>query len=70
MLKNLIKYNCCPQQGSLSKKNFINNNNNNSKPILYSNTIISQSKTGGGIIRYGNFGSLLNGKSNNNQIIK
>jgi hypothetical protein len=64
--ENLINNVCCQTTENLTKKTF----NNKSKKMLLSNTIISQSKTGGGTLRYGNFGSLLNGKTQNNKVIK
>ena len=68
--ENLINNVCCQTTENLTKKTF-NNNNNKSKNILLSNIIISQSKTGGGgTIRYGNFGSLLNGKTQSNKVMK
>lgn len=67
--KNLVKNgNCCIQSENLTKQNY-NNNYNKSKNMINANTIVSQTKNGGGIIRYGNFGSLLNGKVVNNEII-
>jgi len=67
--ENLINNVCCPTTENLTKKTF-NNTNNKSKKILLSNRIISQTQTGGGILRYGNFGALLNGKARNNRAIK
>jgi len=67
--ENLINKVCCKTTENLTKNTF-NNNNNISKNVLLSNIIISQSKTGGGTLRYGNFGSLLNGKTQNNKVIK
>lgn len=67
--ENLINNVCCQTTENLTKKTF-NNNNNKSKNLLLSSIIISQSKTGGGTLRYGNFGSLLNGKTQNNKVIK
>jgi hypothetical protein len=67
--KNLIKKgNCCVQSENLTKQTY-NNNYNKSKKMVESNIIVSQTKNGGGIIRYGNFGSLLNGKVVNNEIV-
>jgi hypothetical protein len=67
--KNNFNNGCCKKTENLNKE-FLNNNNNKSKNLLLSSIIISQSKTGGGTLRYGNFGSLLNGRTINNQAVK
>lgn len=77
--KKLMKYtneyentNCdvCQKQGNQSKQTYANNYRK-SKNMLQANTITnsSQNNNNGGVIRYGNFGKLLNGTINNNDII-
>jgi len=66
--KELINNGCLEKNENLSKK--INNNRyNKSRNMIISDLVISQTKTGNGVIRYGNFKNLMNAKEINNEVI-
>lgn len=66
--KRLISNCGCKPTENLTKQTY-NNNHNKPRKVIVAKLLLSQNKSGGGRINYGNFGSLFNGRVRNNNIV-